>query len=61
MGRDTDPIARQRLAELYTRFQVLSYLGFRVRTAVSHGASARSGELGHEAHGLGALRDTAAT
>ena len=38
MGRDTDPIARQRLAELYTRFQVLSYLGFRVRTAVSHGA-----------------------
>ena len=56
----TDPIVRQRLADLYTRFQLLPYLGFRVRTAVSHGAP-----LGPESSVMklvvSALYETAAT
>ena len=35
-GGDT-PTARQRLASAYTRLELLRYLGFRVRTALSRG------------------------
>jgi alkylation response protein AidB-like acyl-CoA dehydrogenase len=31
------PVVRQRLAELHVRFQILRYLGYRVRTAASRG------------------------
>ncbi len=33
----TDPVLRQRLAELHTRFELLRFLGYRVRTAASRG------------------------
>ncbi len=33
----SDPVLRQRLADLYTRFELLRYLGYRVRTAASRG------------------------
>ena len=33
----SDPAVRQRLAELYTRFELLRYLGYRVRTAAARG------------------------
>ena len=32
-----DPVVRQRLADLYTRFQILRFLGYRVRTAAERG------------------------
>lgn len=35
--RSGDPIIRQELATLYTRYEILKYLGFRVRTAVARG------------------------
>jgi alkylation response protein AidB-like acyl-CoA dehydrogenase len=34
---DTSPAARQRLASAYTRVELLRYLGYRVRTALSRG------------------------
>jgi alkylation response protein AidB-like acyl-CoA dehydrogenase len=37
MGVDDDPVVRQRLAELHTRFELLRFLGYRVRTAASRG------------------------
>ena len=37
MGRDHDPVMRQRLADLYTRTQILRFLGYRVRTATARG------------------------
>jgi alkylation response protein AidB-like acyl-CoA dehydrogenase len=37
MGRTADPLARQALAETYTRFEILRYLGLRVQTAISRG------------------------
>ncbi|UDY37135.1 acyl-CoA dehydrogenase family protein [Dermatobacter hominis] len=37
MGRDTDPVIRQRLADMYTRDEILRYLGYRVRTAAAAG------------------------
>ncbi len=37
MGRDRDPIIRQRLADMYTRDEILKYLGYRVRTAAAAG------------------------
>ena len=37
MGRDTDPVIRQRLADMYTRDEILKYLGYRVRTAAAAG------------------------
>lgn len=37
MGRDRDPIIRQRLADMYTRDAILKYLGYRVRTAAAAG------------------------
>ena len=37
MGRTQEPITRQRLADLYTRDQLLRFLGFRVRTATAAG------------------------
>ena len=37
MERTAEPVIRQRIAGLYTRYQLLAYLGYRVRTAVSHG------------------------
>jgi alkylation response protein AidB-like acyl-CoA dehydrogenase len=36
-GRGPSPVARQRLAALYTGLQLLKYLGFRVQTALSRG------------------------
>jgi alkylation response protein AidB-like acyl-CoA dehydrogenase len=36
-GADSSPVARQRLASAYTHIQLLRYLGFRVRTALSRG------------------------
>jgi len=33
----SDPVVRQRLADLYTRFQMLRFLGYRVRTAAERG------------------------
>ena len=33
----TDPVVRQRLVDLYTRFELLRFLGYRVRTAASRG------------------------
>jgi alkylation response protein AidB-like acyl-CoA dehydrogenase len=33
----TDPIVRQRLADLHTRFEILRFLGYRVRTAAARG------------------------
>ena len=33
-GGDTDPLLRQQLAEAYTRFAVLRYVGYRVQTAL---------------------------
>ena len=36
-GRSSDPLARQRLAALYVRTEVLRYLGLRARTAASQG------------------------
>jgi alkylation response protein AidB-like acyl-CoA dehydrogenase len=37
MGRDRDPVMRQRLADLFTRTEILRFLGFRVRTAAARG------------------------
>ena len=37
MGVDGDPVVRQRLADLHTRFELLRFLGYRVRTAASRG------------------------
>jgi alkylation response protein AidB-like acyl-CoA dehydrogenase len=37
MGREADPIMRQRLADLHTRTQILQFLGYRVRTAAARG------------------------
>jgi alkylation response protein AidB-like acyl-CoA dehydrogenase len=37
MGRNTDPVIRQRLADMYTRDEILKYLGYRVRTAAAAG------------------------
>ena len=37
MGRTDDEITRQRLADLYTRDQLLRFLGYRVRTAAAAG------------------------
>lgn len=37
MGRTSDPTARQALARLFTFFEITRFLGYRVRTAVSHG------------------------
>ena len=36
-GRDTDPVIRQELAAVYTEMQLLKYMSYRVRTAVSRG------------------------
>jgi alkylation response protein AidB-like acyl-CoA dehydrogenase len=36
-GRDADPVVRQRLVDLHTRFELLRFLGYRVRTAASRG------------------------
>jgi alkylation response protein AidB-like acyl-CoA dehydrogenase len=33
----SDPVVRQQLADLHTRFQILRFLGYRVRTAASRG------------------------
>lgn len=33
----TDPVVRQRLADLHTRFELLRFLGYRVRTAAERG------------------------
>lgn len=33
----SDPVVRQRLADLHTRFEVLRFLGYRIRTAASRG------------------------
>ncbi len=33
----SDPVVRQRLADLHTRFELLRFLGYRVRTAASRG------------------------
>ena len=32
-----DPVVRQRLADLHTRFEILRFLGYRVRTAAARG------------------------
>ena len=37
MGRTDDAVFRQRLAKMYTYFQITRYLGFRVQTSVSQG------------------------
>jgi alkylation response protein AidB-like acyl-CoA dehydrogenase len=37
MGRDEDPIIRQRLADMYIRDEILRFLGYRVRTAAAAG------------------------
>ena len=37
MGQEQDPVVRQRLAELFTRFELLRFLGYRVRTAAARG------------------------
>lgn len=36
-GRDSDPVVRQELAAIYTEMQILKYMSFRVRSAVSRG------------------------
>ncbi|MEY2468633.1 MAG: hypothetical protein QOF21_1331 [Actinomycetota bacterium] len=36
-GRTSDPLVRQELAEAFTSFEVLRYIGYRVQTALSHG------------------------
>lgn len=36
-GDTSDPVTRQRLADLHTRFELLRYLGYRVRTAAARG------------------------
>jgi alkylation response protein AidB-like acyl-CoA dehydrogenase len=36
-GRDTDPVIRQRLADLYMRDRILTFLGYRVRTETAAG------------------------
>ncbi len=36
-GRAGDPVLRQALAEAHSRMQILTYLGYRARTAVSQG------------------------
>ncbi|MGI8662415.1 MAG: acyl-CoA dehydrogenase family protein [Acidimicrobiales bacterium] len=36
-GNDRDPSWRQELARLYTTFQLQRFIGYRVRTAVTHG------------------------
>ncbi len=37
MGRVQEPVVRQRLADLYTRDQILRFLGYRVRTSAATG------------------------
>jgi alkylation response protein AidB-like acyl-CoA dehydrogenase len=37
LGRDLDPVERQRVAEAYISFELLRYLGLRVQTSVSQG------------------------
>ncbi len=37
MGRDRDPLIRQRLADLYTRDEILRFLGYRIRTSAARG------------------------
>jgi alkylation response protein AidB-like acyl-CoA dehydrogenase len=36
-GADQDPVWRQELARLYTTYQLQRFIGYRVRTAVTHG------------------------
>lgn len=36
-GAENDRVARQELARLFTRFEILRFLGYRVRTAAEHG------------------------
>jgi alkylation response protein AidB-like acyl-CoA dehydrogenase len=36
-GRDADPVVRQRLAEVYIRGRIVTFLGYRMLTALSHG------------------------
>lgn len=38
-GADRDPTRRQELVDFFIRMQILKYLGYRVATAVSHGAT----------------------
>jgi alkylation response protein AidB-like acyl-CoA dehydrogenase len=38
-GRSDDPLVRQDLAALYTRLQLLKYLGWRIQTAISRNQS----------------------
>ena len=37
VGRLEDPVVRQELAAAHTRMQILTFLGYRARTAISHG------------------------
>jgi alkylation response protein AidB-like acyl-CoA dehydrogenase len=37
LGRDLDPLERQRVAQAYISFELLRYLGLRVQTSVSQG------------------------
>jgi alkylation response protein AidB-like acyl-CoA dehydrogenase len=37
LGDSNDPVTRQRIADLHTRFELLRFLGYRVRTAASRG------------------------
>jgi alkylation response protein AidB-like acyl-CoA dehydrogenase len=59
-GRTDDPLMRQRLAEAYTRINLLKYLGWRAQTARSQGRppgpESSVAKLGYSAH-LAALGD----
>ncbi|MEY2397987.1 MAG: hypothetical protein QOJ00_1161 [Actinomycetota bacterium] len=36
-GRTDDPVVRQELAEAFTRFEILRYIGYRIQTALTQG------------------------
>jgi alkylation response protein AidB-like acyl-CoA dehydrogenase len=72
-GRTSDPVVRQRLAEAHIRAQIMTWIGYRARTAVTHGRTpgpetsvmklamsrhlAASGDLVLELMGPGGLLD----
>src|SRR5205085_888292 len=36
-GRTNDPVVRQELAQAFTRFEILRYIGYRIQTALAQG------------------------
>ena len=56
LRRDTDPVIRQKLARLYTSYEISRWTGYRTRTAASRGVAPGPGGLGRQDRRLGPAR-----